>query len=114
MYDAMAEHASAEELQALNREYRTPLLVIGTITGLIGNLAALLWLGGALSVVFLPVTAILSIWLYLLIFIFSGLWFQYFGLEALQRLRAGRSEGLIIDAPGEQAAGPGNELVTRQ
>lgn len=117
-YDAMADYASREEWQILNREYRTPLLVIGTITGLIGNLGALLWLGGALSVVFLPVTAILSIWLYLLIFIFSALWFQYFGLEALQRLRASRGEWQIVagqDGPdGQQGNASGDELVIRQ
>jgi hypothetical protein len=31
----------------------------------------------------------LSIWLYLLIFIFTGLWFQYYCLQALRELRAG-------------------------
>jgi hypothetical protein len=30
---------------------------------------------------------VLSIWLYIVIFIFTGLWFQYYCLEALARLR---------------------------
>jgi len=33
------------------------------------------------------VLAVLSIWLYLIIFIFTGLWFQYYCLQALTDLR---------------------------
>jgi len=33
------------------------------------------------------VLAVLSIWLYLIIFIFTGLWFQYYCLQALADLR---------------------------
>jgi hypothetical protein len=39
-------------------------------------------------VVFFPFLAAASIWLYVLIFIFTGLWFEYYCLEALARLRA--------------------------
>jgi hypothetical protein len=39
-------------------------------------------------VVLFPVLAVLSIWLYLIIFIFTGLWFQYYCLQALADLRA--------------------------
>jgi hypothetical protein len=42
-----------------------------------------------ISVVLFPVLAIVSIWLYIVIFIFTGLWFQYYCLEALARMRAG-------------------------
>jgi hypothetical protein len=34
-----------------------------------------------------PFLAAISIWLYVLIFIFTGLWFQYYCLEALARQR---------------------------
>jgi hypothetical protein len=61
-----------------------------------GAAPTLLWLGGALSVILFPLLAGVSIWLYVLVFTFSGLWFQHYALEALARLRqeqaAGRAE----------------------
>jgi hypothetical protein len=48
----------------------------------------LLWLGGVLSVIFFPLLAGLSIWLYLVVFIFTGLWFSHFCLAALAKHRA--------------------------
>jgi hypothetical protein len=59
------------------------------VSGLLGALPGVAWIGGALfSVVLFPFLAVLSIWLYLVIFIFTGLWFQYFCLQALADLRA--------------------------
>jgi hypothetical protein len=88
-YDALAAHASVEERQQLVRERRGALLAIGTLSGLAGSLPGIAWVGGALiSVVFFPVLAIVSIWLYIVIFIFTGLWFQYYCLEALTEMRA--------------------------
>ncbi|WP_308633239.1 EI24 domain-containing protein [Massilia forsythiae] len=89
-YDALSIHASLEERRAIVRTRRRPLLAIGTISGLLGALPGVVWVGGALSVVLFPVLAVLSIWLYLVIFIFTGLWFQYYCLQALADLRAGR------------------------
>jgi hypothetical protein len=88
-YDALAEHASVEERQALVRRHRWPLLAIGTLSGLAGALPGIAWLGGALiSVVLFPVLAIVSIWLYIVIFMFTGLWFQYYCMQALADMRA--------------------------
>jgi len=87
-YDALSIHASLEERQAIVRGRRRQLLVIGAISGLLGALPGVVWIGGALiSVVLFPVLAVLSIWLYLVIFIFTGLWFQYYCLQALADLR---------------------------
>ncbi|RYF03362.1 MAG: EI24 domain-containing protein, partial [Oxalobacteraceae bacterium] len=86
-YDALAEHASSEERRALMRTHRWPLLAIGIAAGAMGAAPTLLWLGGALSVVLFPLLAGVSIWLYVLVFVFSGLWFQHYTLEALARLR---------------------------
>jgi hypothetical protein len=36
---------------------------------------------------------VLSIWLYLIIFIFTGLWFQYYCLQALAELRGAQAAG---------------------
>lgn len=86
-YDALAEHASADERRLLMRTHRWPLLTIGIAAGAMGAAPTLLWLGGALSVILFPLLAGVSIWLYVLVFVFSGLWFQHYVLEALARLR---------------------------
>jgi hypothetical protein len=88
-YDALAGFASVEERRSLLRQHRGPLLAIGMLSGAAGALPGLAWIGGALiSVLLFPFLAMLSIWLYLIIFIFTGLWFQYYLLTALHRLRA--------------------------
>ena len=88
-YDALAEYASVEERHALMHRHRWSLLAIGMMSGAAGALPGIAWIGGALiSVVLFPFLAMLSIWLYLVIFIFTGLWFQYYCLQALRELRA--------------------------
>ncbi|WP_338016803.1 EI24 domain-containing protein [Noviherbaspirillum sedimenti] len=87
-YDALAEHASREEFRALQRRHRGALLLIGTLTGAMGAAPMLLWLGGALSVVLFPVFAAISIWLYVLVFVFTSLWFAHYCLAALSQMRA--------------------------
>lgn len=87
-YDALAEHASAQEYQDIMRMHRWPLLAIGAIAGAIGAAPTLLWLGGALSVIFFPVLAAGAIWLYVLVFVFSGLWFEHYCLQALAEYRS--------------------------
>ena len=87
-YDALAEHADIAERRAILRQQRWPLLLIGTVCGVLGTAPTLLWLGGVLSWFFFPVFAAIAIWLYVLVFVFCGLWFQYFCLEALSRRRA--------------------------
>ncbi|QDZ28539.1 EI24 domain-containing protein [Noviherbaspirillum sp. UKPF54] len=87
-YDALADHASAQEYREIVRIHRWPLLAIGAITGALGAAPSLLWLGGALSVIFFPVLAAGAIWLYVLVFVFSGLWFQHYCLDALAAYRA--------------------------
>jgi hypothetical protein len=86
-YDALQDHASPEEYRRFMREHRWPLLLIGAITGAMGAAPTLLWLGGALSVIFFPFLAAGAIWLYVLVFVFTGLWFQHYCLETLRRDR---------------------------
>lgn len=86
-YDALADHADAQERKRLLKSHRWPLLAIGVVTGAMGAAPTLLWLGGALSVIFFPVLAAGAIWLYVLVFVFSGLWFQHYCMEALRRHR---------------------------
>lgn len=87
-YDALADYADADERRAILRIHRWPLLILGAVSGAMGAAPTMLWLGGALSVIFFPLLAAGSIWLYVLVFVFSGLWFQYYCLAALQKYRA--------------------------
>ena len=90
-YDALAAHASAEERKALLQARRWPLLAIGMVSGVLGAMPGIAWMGGAVaSVVLFPFLAIVSAWLYVLIFLFTGLWFQYYCLQELENLRATR------------------------
>jgi len=88
-YDTLAEHASADERALLLARHRKQLLLIGMVSGAAGALPGIVWFGGlVLSVVLFPFLAAISVWLYVLIFIFTGLWFQYYALQALADLRA--------------------------
>jgi hypothetical protein len=88
-YDALAAHASPSERKALMETRRWPLLAIGMMSGVLGALPGIAWMGGAvLAMALFPFLAILSAWLYVLIFLFTGLWFQYYCLQALDDLRA--------------------------
>ncbi|WP_395406139.1 EI24 domain-containing protein [Pseudoduganella sp. UC29_106] len=95
-YDALADYASAEELATLQHERRWSLLAIGVVSGMAGSLPALAWVGGAAAAIaFFPFMLAASIWIYVLIFIFTGLWFEYYCLEALAQLRHAKFEANI-------------------
>ena len=87
-YDALADHASADEFDTIVRVHARNLTTIGVISGAGGAIPGLVWLGGAVTVLF-PVLAPLSIWLFIMVFIFTALWFQYYCMQALEDLRAG-------------------------
>lgn len=88
-YDALADYASPGERRELMRRRRWPLMAIGLASGLAGALPGLAWVGGAvMAVVLFPFLAMLSVWLYILIFLFTGLWFQFYCMQALADLRA--------------------------
>jgi hypothetical protein len=94
-YDVLAEHATREERQELVRRHRHSLFAIGVITGYLGAAPSLVWVSGAMVVVLAPVLVPLAIWIYMLVFAFSALWFAHYALAALQALR---TERLVIDA----------------
>jgi hypothetical protein len=98
-YDALADHASDMERTQIMRLHRWPMLLIGSIGGMLGAAPTLFWLGGALSFILLPLLAVVSIWLYVLVFVFTGLWFEHYCLEALARYRAGAGRPLVATAP---------------
>lgn len=108
VYDALADHATVAERRSIMRSQRWPLLIIGVAAGSLGAAPSLLWLGGALSLILFPVLAAVSIWLYVVVFVFSGLWFEHYCLEALRRLRA--SDGDVA-ATGTVPGGGGPRIL---
>ncbi|HTH60377.1 MAG TPA: EI24 domain-containing protein [Paraburkholderia sp.] len=86
-YDALALHASADERRTLVRRHRLPLLAIGVVSGLLGSLPTFIWASSAWLVVFFPVMTAVTIWIYAFILVFTALWFGYYCLRALQRMR---------------------------
>ena len=88
-YDVLAEHASAEERQALLKEHRLSMLAIGVVCGYLGAVPSLLWaISGVTAVILAPFVVLLAIWLYTLVFAFSTAWFTHYALAALQARRA--------------------------
>jgi hypothetical protein len=61
---------------------------MGVVVGLLGSAPSLLWAVGAMTLIFAPVLAIISVWLYTLMFAFGMLWFAHFTLSRLARMRA--------------------------
>jgi hypothetical protein len=98
-YDALALHATRDERRALVRRFRLPLLLIGVASGLLGSLPTLLWASSVWLIVLFPVITAVTIWIYAFILVFSALWFGYYCLRALQRMRADEAGGLRQTAP---------------
>jgi hypothetical protein len=98
-YDALALHATRDERRALVRRFRLPLLLIGIASGLLGSLPTLLWASSVWLIVLFPVVTAVTIWIYAFILVFSALWFGYYCLRALQRMRADEHGGVRHAAP---------------
>lgn len=94
-FDALANFADREERRELVTRHRSSLLLIGIVAGMFGTLPSALWMSGAM-ITLLPFFAGLAIWMYLLVFIFTGLWFQYYCLAALQTLRQQREQTMKV------------------
>lgn len=87
-YAALADYADSKERGELLRRHRWSMLVMGTAAGALGVAPMLLFLGGTMSIVLFPFFALLSILLYVLVFMFSGLWFTHYGLAYMGKHRA--------------------------
>jgi hypothetical protein len=86
-FDALAEHASADERRAVMAAHRWPLLLMGVVTGYLGAAPALIWAFSAAALIFAPLLIAVSVWLYALVFAFSSLWFTHYLLSALKTHR---------------------------
>jgi len=86
-FDVLAAHATAEERRLVLRRRRWPMLAMGVVCGFLGAAPSLLWALSAATLIFAPVLAVLSVWLYTLVFTFAACWFAHYALAAMQRLR---------------------------
>lgn len=96
-FDALSDHASADERCEILRQHRGALLGIGIVTGYLGAAPSLLWASGALFAAAFVILVPLAIWIYTLVFAFSSLWFSHYCLAALETLRA--EKALLAQAP---------------
>lgn len=87
-FGVLARHADAAERQALLHRHRWPLLAMGLGCGFLAAAPALIWTLGAVALVLAPWLALVSLWLYTLVFAFAAAWFAHFLLAELQALRA--------------------------
>ena len=106
-FDALAEHASAQERRMLLREHAAPLLVMGILCGYLGAAPSLIWSMGMMVIVWAPVLLPLSVWLYTLVFAFSALWFVHYCLAALEALRMRTTQqmsavAVVLPAPSPE------------
>lgn len=104
-FDALSEHASKAERQALFQRHQWPLLVIGVLCGFLGAAPGVVWISGLVFAAAFFVLVPLAIWIYTLVFVFSSLWFTHFCLAALEQLRR--------EAP-DAGPPPGGALLAQQ
>jgi Etoposide-induced protein 2.4 (EI24) len=97
-FDVLAEFASPEERRAVLDQHRLSLLGMGVFTGLMGAAPSVVWASGALFAAAFVILIPVAIWIYMLVFAFSSLWFAHFALAALAERRE-RSMGDVIDVP---------------
>lgn len=86
-YDTLAEHATSQERKIIFERHRGELLAMGIICGLLGSAPTLFWVASISFFVLFPFIAAGTLWIYVLIFVFSSLWFAHFCLAALDKLR---------------------------
>ena len=98
-FDALAEHATAPEREAILRANRWPLLVIGILTGFLCGVPSVVWTLSPMLLIAAPFVMIGVVWLYTMIFTFSALWFTHYALTALEELRRAEARMQAAQAP---------------
>jgi len=93
-FDVLAEHADRQERRALVRRHRWPLLAIGLASSVLGALPGFVWtLAMPFALPLAPLLAPAVVWLYVLVFAFTALWFAHYALAALEAQRAAAPAG---------------------
>jgi hypothetical protein len=99
-FDVLASHASAAERRAVMRSRRWSLLAMGVICGYLGTLPSLLFALGGAALLLAPLLALVAVWLYTIVFVFSACWFAHFCLAELHQLRLlAPAAGPVIEVP---------------
>lgn len=98
-FDALAEHASKAERQAILEVHRYRLILMGVVCGYIGAAPSLVWASGIVFAAAFWILIPLAVWIYALVFAFSSLWFAHYGLTALYSLRASVGDNEASRAP---------------
>ncbi len=111
-FDALSEHATPAERNALLRAHRMPLLGIGVLCGYLGAAPSIVWASGLLFAAAFFVLAPLAIWIYTLVFAFSALWFAHYCLDALARLRTQQAAATV--SPPELEMADANNAAASQ
>lgn len=94
-FDALATHASRDEIHTIMKQYRPQLLGMGVLSGYLGAAPSLVWGSVAFFPPWFVFLAPMAIWIYTLVFAFSSLWFAHYCLSLLHTLRRPAS----ADAP---------------
>ena len=105
-FDALAEHASQPEREAILRAHRWPLLVMGIVCGFLCGVPSMIWTLGMGVIIAAPIVMVGVIWLYTLIFTFSALWFTHYGLSVLAALRGAEAAMRAV----QPAVAPSSDL----
>lgn len=98
-FDALATHASADERRQIMKTHRSPLLVMGVLSGYLGAAPSLLWASGAMFIALAPLLVPVAIWIYTLVFAFASLWFTHYTLAVLAQLRGASTWELLEPEP---------------
>lgn len=102
-FDALADHATAAERNALLARHRLTLLVMGVACGFLGAAPSVLWASGAFFVALAPLLVPAAVWVYALVFAFSSLWFAHFLLAALDEHRRRQAPATPVPDAAAQA-----------
>jgi membrane protein implicated in regulation of membrane protease activity len=86
--DVLVEFATKPEREALFREHRGTLWGLGILASIPAVIPSVMWMGGAVATIALPVMALLSVWLYVMIFLATSLLYSHYLLPALKAMRA--------------------------
>jgi hypothetical protein len=100
-YDVLADHATRQERREIMRAHRWTLLGMGVLSGYVSMLPSMVWGIGA-ALIYAPFVIVAAIWIYTLVFAFTGLWFAHYLLSALADLREFRAR----EAKAQQDALP--------
>ena len=93
--DALADHATHEEFEAITRTHNFNLFVLGAVVTVLGALPTFVWVGSVVGAVLLPITAILSVLTFTALFTYCGLAYSCYCLQALDDLRSGDKNTLV-------------------